>query len=111
MTDNTIRDLQRTVENARTEYAHENGDGFYQPDWRGANEYQADGFAIGEKAFLVAEEDREDYIEDQANLFPSGARYLIAWAAELRIAELERAANPPAKPSFFATAADIVGAK
>ncbi len=26
-------------------------------------------------------------------------------------AELERQANPPAKPSFFATAADIVGAK
>lgn len=93
MTDNTIADLQATVAEAHSEYAHQNGDGFYQPDWLGANEYRDEGINIGEEAFKLAADERGDFIEEQAEQHPASARYLISWAAKLQIAELEREAK------------------
>lgn len=95
MTDNTIADLQATVANAHSEYADQNGDGLGNLDWAGANEYRDVGFETGRDAFrtLSQTESRDDFIEAVANEYPASARYLIAWAATLRIAELEREAK------------------
>lgn len=112
MTDNTIADLQATVASAVEEYARANGDGFHRPDWLGANEYLVEGSVIGEEAFNLRADQREDYVEIHAQSYRASARYLISWAATLRIAELEReASKEPAKTSFFPVACDVVGVK
>lgn len=98
MSDNTIADLQATVSNAVEEYARANGDGFYQPDWLGAREYEDAGIAIGEEAFKLPEDEHDAYIEDAAEQHPASARYLVSWAATLRLAECERAASKDHEP-------------
>jgi hypothetical protein len=101
---------QEQLDNAMTEYASENGDGFYCRDWVGAYEYQDEGFAMAERALAIAEDDREDWLEEQRAAFPQSARYLIAVATDYRLADLADEAKPAAKPNFFAIAADITGA-
>lgn len=94
MTDNTIADLQATVANAVEEYADQNGDGLGNLDWAGANEYRDEGFRLGEAAMLFDDADhRETFIDTAVGYHPASARYLISWAATLRIAELEREAK------------------
>jgi len=104
--------MQTQLDNALTEYASENGDGFYCRDWVGAYEYQDEGFAMAERAvaLAVAEEDLEWWLEEQREAFPQSARYLMAVATDYRLAELADEAKAPAKPDFFAIAADITGA-
>jgi len=101
---------QAQLDNALTEYASENGDGFYCRDWVGAYEYQEEGFAMAERALAIAEDDRESWLEGQRAAFPQSARYLIAVATDYRLADLADEAKPAAKPNFFAIAADITGA-
>jgi len=102
-----------TLDEALREFAGENGDGFYCRDWVGAYEYQDEGFAMAERALAIAEEDREDWLEEQREPFPQSARYLIAVASSYRLAEIAEEAKVPAKPDatdFFAIATDITGA-
>lgn len=100
------------LDNALTEYASENGDGFYCRDWSGAYEYQDEGFAMAERAvaLAIAEEDREDWLEEQREAFPQSARYLMAVAADYRLAEMAEEAKTPARTDWLAIAADITGA-
>lgn len=94
MTDNTIADLQATVAEAHSEYAHANGDGLNAPDWMGASDYRDEGFRLGEAAMLFPDaNNRETFIDTAVSYHPASARYLISWAATLRIAECERAAK------------------
>lgn len=104
---------QTQLDNALTEYASENGDGFYCRDWLGAYEYQDEGFAMAERAVAlgVAEEDREDWLEEQREAFPKSARYLMAVATDYRLAEMAEEAKAPARTDWLAVAADITGAK
>ena len=100
------------LDNALTEYASENGDGFYCRDWSGAYEYQDEGFAMAERAVAlgIAEEDREDWLEEQREAFPQSARYLMAVATDYRLAEMAEEAKTPARTDWLAVAADITGA-
>lgn len=98
------------LENALTEFASENGDGFYCRDWVGAYEYQDEGFAMAERAVSVPEEDREDWLEEQREAFPESARYLIAVATDYRLAEMAEEAKALARTDWLAVAADITGA-
>jgi len=104
--------IQAQLDNALTEYASENGDGFYCRDWSGAYEYQDEGFAMAERAVALAisEEDREDWLEEQREAFPESARYLIAVATDYRLAELAEEAKVSAPSGWLAIAADITGA-
>lgn len=76
------------LQDAMAEYAIENGDGFYCRDWVGANDYCEEGYRLGEQAHDMPAEDRDDWIEAQTYAFPAGDRYLIAVAADYRLAEL-----------------------
>ena len=104
--------IQAKLDNALTEYASENGDGFYSRDWVGAYEYQDDGFVLAERAVALAipDEDRDDWIEEQCEAFPQSARYLIAIAADYRFAEMAEEAKSPARTEWLEIAADITGA-
>ena len=102
--------IQMQLDNALTEYASENGDGFYCRDWVGAYEYQDEGFAMAEQAFAMPEEDRGDWLEEQREAFPQSARYLMAVASSYRLAELAEEALAPARADWLAIAADITGA-
>lgn len=90
MSVNDTADLQATVAGAVGDYASQGGDGF-RDDWRGALEYRDEGFRLGEAAFRMFSRDgcREESIDGAAEKHPASARYLISWAARLRIAELE----------------------
>jgi hypothetical protein len=77
-----------TLQDAMAEYARENGDGFSGRDWVGANDYCEEGFRLGEQAHDMPAEDRDDWIESQTYAFPAGDRYLIAVAADYRLAEM-----------------------
>jgi hypothetical protein len=107
-----MMNVQAKLDNALTEYASENGDGFYSRDWVGAYEYQDDGFALAERAVALAipGEDRDDWIEEQCEAFPQSARYLIAIAADYRFAEMAEEAKSPARTEWLEIAADITGA-
>lgn len=102
--------IQTQLDNALTEYASENGDGFYCRDWSGAYEYQDEGFAMAERALAIAEEDREWWLEEQREAFPESARYLIAVATDYRLAKLAEEAKASAPTGWLAIAADITGA-
>jgi hypothetical protein len=104
--------IQAKLDNALTEYASENGDGFYSRDWVGAYEYQDDGFAMAERAvaLVIPGEDRDDWIEEQCEAFPQSARYLIAIAADYRFAEMADEAKSPARTDWLAVAGVITGA-
>lgn len=100
------------LDNALDQFAMENGDGFYCRDWLGAYEYQDEGFAMAERAVAlgVAEEDREDWLEEQREAFPKSARYLMAVASDYRLAEMAEEAKTPARTDWLSVAADITGA-
>jgi len=103
--------IQAQLDNALTEYASENGDGFYCRDWSGAYEYQDEGFAMAERVMAIPEEDREWWLEEQREAFPESARYLIAVATDYRLAELAEEAKTLAKPvktDWLAVASSIV---
>lgn len=77
------------LSDARSAYASDNGDGFSDRDWQGANDYTDEGYGIGVEALSIPEEDREDWIEEQVGLAgPESAWHLISWAATYRLAEL-----------------------
>lgn len=88
----TIRAKSDKLDDAFQSYANENGDGFSAPDFRGAYDYREEGYRLGEEAADMASEDRDDWIEAQTYAFPESARYLIACAADFRLAELENKA-------------------
>lgn len=80
------------LDNAFQCYANENGDGFSAPDYRGAYDYREEGYRLGEEARSeAAPEDRDAYIDTEVLAWPESARYLIACAADYRLAELEAA--------------------
>jgi len=72
-------------------YARENGDGFSDHDYRGSYEYREEGYRLGEQAYDMPAEDREDWVDVETYAFPECARRLIWAAAEFRIAELAKA--------------------
>ena len=76
------------LDDAFQTYANENGDGFSQPDFRGAYDYREEGYRLGEEAHDLPAEDRDDFIDAQTYAFPGSARYLVAVAADYRLAEL-----------------------
>jgi hypothetical protein len=76
------------LDDAHQAYAHDNGDGFRDHDWRGAYDYREEGYRLGEEAFDRPAEDRNDHVEVGSYAFPESARYLIAVAADFRMAEL-----------------------
>ena len=83
-----MRTAYEKMVEAKADYAHANGDGFGDYDWTGANDYAAEGYALAEAAFDMPAEDRDDWIDGQTYAFPGSARYLIACAADYRLAEL-----------------------
>ena len=103
---------QTKLDNALDQFAMENGDGFYCRDWVGAYEYQDEGFASAERAVTlgIAEDDRENWLEEQREAFPQSARYLIAVATDYRLAEMAEEAKTPTRTDWLAVAADITGA-
>lgn len=100
---------QTKLDNALDQFAMENGDGFYCRDWVGAYEYQDEGFALAERALAIAEEDRENWLEEQREAFPQSARYLIAVATDYRLAEMAEEAKTPVRADWLSIAADITG--
>lgn len=83
------------LDNAYDCYAQDHGDGFNQPAWMEAYEYREEGYRLGEEAYDMPAEDRDEWIEGQTYAFSESARYLIGCAADFRLAELaaaERAA-------------------
>lgn len=70
-------------------FARENGDGFSSRDYDGATGYREEGYRLGEEAADLCEEDRDEWIEGESYAFPESARYLVAVAADYRLAELE----------------------
>jgi hypothetical protein len=105
-----FRKAQAILDNALSEYARENGDGFSGRDWLGATEYQDEGFALAELAVALAipEEDLQDWLEDKREPFPASARYLIAVASDYRLIELADAPKPK-RTDWLAVAGDITG--
>lgn len=91
----TIAAKYSKLNDACTDYAMTHGDGFAGRDWRGADDYCAEGYRLGEEAHDMPAEDRDDWIDLQTFSFPASARYLIACAADYRLAELT--ANAPAQ--------------
>ena len=84
-----VRRLEDWLTNAVECYAADNGDGWSRAYQLG-REYTAEGQAIGDEAFDMPAEDRDDWIEGQTYAFDESARYLIGCAADLRVAELVR---------------------
>lgn len=71
------------MQDALADYASE--------DRIGAEDYCAEGYRLGEEAHDMPAEDRDDWIDAQAYAFPASAQYLVAVAADYRLAELVRA--------------------
>lgn len=76
------------LDNAFRDYAHSQGDGFSKPDWIGAYDYREEGYAIAVEAFGLPADDRADFIEYAVSEHPESAQYLVACAADFRMAEL-----------------------
>lgn len=74
------------LDNARTCYADENGDGVGGFDWIGAGDVEDEGRAIGKAALEYAGDDREAFIEAQLDRHPRHAAYLLNSAARYEIA-------------------------
>lgn len=89
----TLRAKWDKLSDALHSYANDQAEDFVGPDWHNANEYSAEGYAIGEEAFALPDDDndREDHVEAAIKSFPESARYLIAVAADYRMAELAKA--------------------
>ena len=85
--------LSDDLDDARHQYAAAQGEDYGKPDYANANEYRDEGFALGQDAFDLPEEDREDYIWTQVFAYPEHARYLVECAAEYRLFELVREDN------------------
>lgn len=82
------------MQDAFAAYASEN-------DSLTANDYAAEGYELGEAAFDMPAEDRDDWIDGQTYAFPGSARYLVAVAADYRLAELVAAdAYPFVAPAY-----------
>ena len=86
-----MRTAYEKMVEAKAEYAHANGDGFGDYDWTGANDYAAEGYSLAEAAIDMPAEDRDDWIETESYAFPASAQYLVAVAADYRLAELAQA--------------------
>ena len=95
------------MQNAFEAYASENGDGFSDRDYIGANGYRAEGYALAEQAIDMSEEDRADWIDTEAYAFPASAQYLVAAAADYRLSELS---SPAPRTDWLSVAGDITGA-
>lgn len=83
-----LRKLSDDLDDARHDFASANGEDYGKPDYSNANEYRDEGFALGQDAFDLPEEDREDYIWTQVFAYPDHARYLVECAAEYRLLQL-----------------------
>lgn len=92
----TKRQLADRLDNAVQCFAHDNGDGFHDRDWRGAYEVRDEGYEIAEEAFKLPASERSFFIEDGADQAPNDAGYLLLCAAEYRLAELEDEARKEA---------------
>ena len=98
-----FRKISDRLDDALEGYVYDNGsDSRHQAD-----EYREEGYALAEAAFDMPEEDREDWIDGETFAFPANARYLIAWAASYRLAEL---VARDAYPFIATTPADGVAA-
>lgn len=82
------------VDDAFQAYANEHGDGFADRDYRGAYDYREEGYRLGEEAHDLPEEDRDDFIDAQSYAYPGSAQWLVACAANYRLAELVKAEAP-----------------
>ena len=91
------------MQDAFEAYASENGDGFSDRDYVGAAGYRAEGYALAEEAADMPEEDRADWVDDQAYMFPASARYLVAVAADYRLSVLAK----PERKDWFGMASSI----
>ena len=79
-----FRKISDRLDDALEGYVYDNGsDSRHQ-----ANEYRDDGFSLAEEAFDLPAEDRDDFIDAQSYAFPESAQYLVAVAADYRLAEL-----------------------
>ena len=85
--------LSDDLDDARHDFASANGEDYGKPDYANANEYRDEGFALGEEAFDLPEEDRADYIQTEVYRWPDHARFLVECAAEYRLFELAREDN------------------
>ena len=81
-----VRRASDRLDNAFECYAQDHCDG----DYLNAREYRDEGLTIGDEAFDMPAEDRDDWIEMQTYRFPESARYLISCAADFRVTELVR---------------------
>lgn len=94
MASTELRTAAAKVDDAFQAYANEHGDGFADRDYRGAYDYREEGYRLGEEAHDLPAEDRDDFIDAQSYAFPEGAQYLVAVAADYRLAELVKAEAP-----------------
>ena len=85
--------LSDDLDDARHDYAAAQGEDYGRPDYSNANEYRDEGFALGEEAFDMPEEDRAEHIRTEVYRWPDHARYLVECAAEYRLFELVREEN------------------
>lgn len=90
MASTELRKAADKVDDAYQSYAHDNGGDGEGPDWHNAYEYREDGYFIGEQAFALPDDEnaREYHIEAALNAYPETAQYLVAVAANYRLAEL-----------------------
>ena len=83
-----LRKLSDDLDDARHDFASANREDYGEPDYPNANEYRDDGFALGEEAFDLPEEDRADYIQTEVYRWPDHARFLVECAADYRLLQL-----------------------
>jgi hypothetical protein len=72
------------MQDAFAAYASEN-------DTLAATDCQTEGYLIAAEAVTFPEDERADYIDEEAQTYPESARYLIAVSASYRLAELVKA--------------------
>ena len=83
-----LRKLSDDLDDARHDFASANGEDYGKPDYANANEYRDEGFALGEEAFDMPEDDRADYIQTEVHRWPDYARFLVECAADYRLLQL-----------------------
>lgn len=69
------------MQDALADYAREN-------DALTASDCQTEGYLIAAEAVTFPDDERADYIDEEAQTYPESARYLIGCAADYRLAEM-----------------------
>lgn len=89
MTGSELDKARADMDRARDDYLWE-----FPDEGREVAAYEAEGFAVGEEAADLAEDDREGFIESEAlRIAPESLRHVVECAAFYRVAQLNDGAS------------------